>query len=119
MSTGETAVSQSSSEATESRTYVGTRKPDAPLCRSYQVEANGSPLDPRVDLHEHSSDGLAWGYAGSGPAQLALALLADALDDETALEHYQRFKRHVVAELPDDGWRLSEADIREWMAEVD
>lgn len=119
MSSGETAVSQASSEATESRTYVGTRRPDAPLCRSYQVVADGSSLDPRLDLREHSSDGLAWGYAGSGPAQLALALLADALDDETALEHYQRFKRLVVAELPDDGWRLSEADLREWLSEVD
>ena len=29
------------------------------------------PLDPRLDLRRHSPDGFEWGYAGSGPAQLA------------------------------------------------
>jgi hypothetical protein len=36
-------------------------------------------LDPRLDLYNHSPTGFAWGYGGSGPAQLALALLADVL----------------------------------------
>ena len=34
------------------------------------------------DLVNHSPDGTEWGYAGSGPAQLALALLAHALADD-------------------------------------
>lgn len=49
--------------------------------------------DPRLDLRNHSPDGFAWGYAGPGPAQLALAILCDALgDDERATRLYQRFK---------------------------
>ena len=36
------------------------------------------PLDPRFDLHKHSPDGFAWDKGDAGPAQLALALLADA-----------------------------------------
>lgn len=37
-------------------------------------------LPPRTDLVNHSPTGFEWGYAGSGPAQLALALCVDALD---------------------------------------
>jgi hypothetical protein len=46
---------------------------------------NGDPLPPRLDLFNHSPAGFDWGYGGSGPAQLALAMLADALvhDAET------------------------------------
>jgi hypothetical protein len=35
------------------------------------------PLDPRYDLRNNSPTGFAWGYNGSGPAQLALAILTD------------------------------------------
>jgi hypothetical protein len=38
------------------------------------VHVDGQPLDPRHDLYNHSPDGFEWGYHGSGPAQLALAL---------------------------------------------
>lgn len=34
-------------------------------------------LDPRLDLANHSPTGFGWGYNGSGPAQTALAILAD------------------------------------------
>lgn len=40
------------------------------------------PLEPRHDLRNHSPDGFEWGYSGSGPAQLALALAADVLGDD-------------------------------------
>jgi hypothetical protein len=50
-------------------------------------------LPPRNDLANHSPDGFNWGYGGSGPAQTALAILADALeDDDLALRYHQRFK---------------------------
>ena len=42
-------------------------------------------LPLRLDLQNHSPDGFEWGYGGSGPSQLALAILADCLgDDERA-----------------------------------
>src|SRR6266850_1083137 len=34
-------------------------------------------LDPRCDLGNNASTGFAWGFNGSGPAQLALAILID------------------------------------------
>uniref|UniRef100_UPI003AF96E02 DUF6166 domain-containing protein n=2 Tax=Thiolapillus sp. TaxID=2017437 RepID=UPI003AF96E02 len=45
---------------------------------------NGEPLNPRFDLANKSPTGFSWGYRGSGPAQLALAILADYLRDEQA-----------------------------------
>ena len=41
------------------------------------VTVNGRRLNPRLDLWNHSPTGFEWGYCGSGPAQLALAILAD------------------------------------------
>lgn len=38
-------------------------------------------LPMRNDLRNHSPTGAEWGYGGSGPAQLALAILSDALGD--------------------------------------
>lgn len=76
-------------------------------------------LDPRLDLRNHSPSGLAWGYQGSGPAQLALALLADATgDDGLAQQIYQVFKKDVIAKLDqDNGWELTQDDILKWVHE--
>lgn len=77
------------------------------------VTVDGQPLDPRLDLRNHSPNGFEWGYAGSGPAQLALALLADHLGDSgEALTCYQDFKFAVVAGLKRDGWKLTSEDIQ-------
>jgi hypothetical protein len=89
------------------KTYEGRREGYATL-----VTVNGRQLNPRLDLWNHSPTGFEWGYCGSGPAQLALALLADHLsDDRQALDIYQRFKWAVVVELPKKGWTLSSRDI--------
>lgn len=78
--------------------------------------ANTKPLPWRLDLYNHSPTGLNWGYGGSGPAQLALALLADVLNnDELAVRLHQDFKFSVVANLG-DSWTLDEAAI---LAHVD
>jgi hypothetical protein len=78
------------------------------------VTVDGVPLHPRLDLWNHSPSGFEWGYAGSGPAQLALALLADFFgDDETAIEWHHDFKSAVVAGLPYAGWTLTEEEIRD------
>jgi hypothetical protein len=74
-------------------------------------------LDPRFDLRRHSPDGFQMSYAGSGPAQLALALLADALgNDDLAQDLYQKFKAQVVANVPHDlpEWRITRQAIKDW-----
>lgn len=79
------------------------------------VEEDGecSLLHPRHDLRNHSPTGLEWGYSGSGPAQLALALAADVLgDDDRAQDIYQRLKSKLVAGLPHEEWVLTEHRVR-------
>src|SRR4051812_14472358 len=76
-------------------------------------------IDPRVSLaiRNHSPTGFNWGYEGSGPAQLALALLLDFLeaDGTAAVECYQEFKRSIVASWQKDDWTISGAEIRTWL----
>src|SRR3954447_19020797 len=80
--------------------------------RVAEVLVNGRQLKPRLDLWNHSPTGFEWGYGGSGPAQLALALLADHLgNEEEAVVLHQEFKRAVVAQLPHRGWTLTSDQI--------
>jgi hypothetical protein len=74
------------------------------------VTVDGAPLDPRHDLKRFSRE-FEWTYAGDGPRQLALALLADHLgDDARALAMTEKFMRAVVADL-DNAWALTAAEI--------
>lgn len=83
-----------------------------------RVLANGKRLRRRGDLRNHSPDGFEWGYGGSGPAQLALALLADAVGDEVALQYYQGYKHSVVSGWPKEEWRTSREEIQDWLVGV-
>lgn len=81
------------------------------------VKINGKDLDPAASqaLMNHSPDGFAWGYGGSGPAQLALALLLRLTTKAFALEHYQDFKSQVIAALPaEDGFKMTTLSVRVW-----
>lgn len=99
--------------------YSGMREKTKIICKDgqavrtfepYVVTVNGRRLDPRFDLVNHSPDGFAWGYGGSGPAQLAFAILCDLYGEEMARDFHQDFKEKVVRRLPEN-WRLTEADI--------
>ena len=76
-------------------------------------------LPLRNDLRNHSPDGFSWGYNGSGPAQLALALLADATgSDEKALKYYQRYKAEIVSRLPEN-WELPIKAVSSWVHNIE
>jgi hypothetical protein len=86
------------------------------------IGPNGSKmLNPRLDLANKSPTGFQWGFGGSGPAQLALALTADALqDDERALRIYQKFKFRVVGAWPmGQPWTITEAEIVKIVEELE
>jgi hypothetical protein len=93
--------------------YEGRRTPKGCLVTVVEDYKEPRPLDARLDLRRHSPSGLEWGFAGSGPAQLALALAADVLgDDDKALDVYQQLKFKLIGGLPSDGWTLTEDRIR-------
>lgn len=88
--------------------------------KAVDVTVDGRPLNPRLDLWNHSPTGFEWGYGGSGPAQLSLAILADCLgDDMAALKRYQRYKEVVVSRLPYRGWTLSSRDIQQVLEAIE
>ena len=100
------------------RTYRGERSAEG-ITRVW-IETKLNPDDPpersELDLHlnvrAHSATGFAWGYGGSGPAQLSLALLMDALGDrDMAMRHYQQFKRTHVAQWGEQ-WSITAEAIQ-------
>ncbi len=56
--------------------------------------------DKSLKVRNHSPDGFNWGYAGSGPAQLALAVMLELFPKETAEKKYQAFKFAVISQIP-------------------
>ena len=78
------------------------------------------PLGPSLKLVNHSPTGFEWGYYGSGPAQLALAILLDFTGDkEKALANYYDFKCDFVARWSreqDGEWYVTGEQITDWLA---
>jgi hypothetical protein len=85
------------------------------------VWMDGRKLPPRLDLWNHSPTGFEWGYGGSGPAQLALAILADCLgDDERAVQLHQKFKWAVISKLArEEGWDLTAAQVMDAVLKIE
>lgn len=96
--------------------FVGTRGADGAAVHIEDRAGARRPLPLRLDLVGHSPTGFEWGYGGSGPAQLALAILAIVVGDADALANYQAFKCDVVFGLPHEGWRLEEPTVRDWLS---
>ena len=69
-------------------------------------------------LINHSPSGFQFGYGGSGPAQLALALLLDVTGNpELAQAYYQDFKFHWVASWGEE-WSITSREILEWLGKI-
>lgn len=92
-------------------------------------------------IPHHSPMGFAWGYDGSGPSDLALAILANylgerkqsvlaflhrKLTDDTkhskAVRMHQEFKRAFISGLPwhanmhrESAWEIKGTDIEAWL----
>ena len=104
------------------KTYRGT--PGDAKVLVYPLD--GEPYQLRHIVY-HSPDGFAWGYGGSGPADLALSILADHLGECSAGEdpwlgnpqcwrYYQPFKFDFVANWPMDvPFELHSEEIDAWL----
>lgn len=101
--------------------FVGCRAPE-PIGATVFMHVDGEfqALPPRLDLRRFSPDGFEWGYAGSAPAQLALAMCAQLVDDETACVVFPFVNGLLVAGIPRDRltWCLTAAQVREVIASV-
>jgi hypothetical protein len=114
---------------TTGKVYVGTFTQKGWYRVHVEIARNGraKPLvRPLRHLEIHSPDGFSWGYLGSGPTDLAAALLADATGDSyLAVEMHQLFKSDVVAKLGHPhtaagdaaDFRLPVEDVLRWVGE--
>ncbi|MGD8718380.1 MAG: DUF6166 domain-containing protein [Candidatus Zixiibacteriota bacterium] len=102
--------------------YVVVGSPERTAQGGFRVDVRSAAgVTPLPHVERHSPDGFCWGYGGSGPADLALSILAYAtglgekMKDQPGF--YQDFKRDVVAALPGgSAWALPSALITAWLA---
>ena len=93
-----------------------TNNADVLLWRDPNGTARVFGLDVRCITN--SPTGIEWGYAGSGPADLALSILLDRCGDlDWALQHHQVFKGDAVVSIPKRGGMISADYIQRWIAE--
>ncbi len=94
--------------------YKAVRTPEG--C---SVTVDGVALAQRTDLRQYSTSGFEWGYEGSGPQQLALAILADHFgDDSRALASHKVFMEVVVGVMRADQWTLTSEQIDNSFSQV-
>jgi len=106
--------------------YAGKRTPEGVQITVQTVGHNGDAPQVRPLKHVayHSPSGLEWGYGGSGPADLALSILCDLLDEHPqgmeeiertqAWHFHQAFKWQVVSTWG-EAWHIREDQVRHWL----
>jgi hypothetical protein len=89
--------------AKTSEVWIGEKKLD--IGRSLQVE--------------NKSQSFSWGYHGSGPAQLSLAILLELCDNDLqAIKLFQLFKQEIIADFPmDSDLVLPVSIVKKWLAD--
>jgi Family of unknown function (DUF6166) len=94
-------------------TYIGARHEGRAIVSVVDRKTNcASMLDAGRRWVNHSPTGFEWGYLGSGPAQLAFAILLDHYGAPgPALLFYQDFKEHVIANFTANRWELTTEEI--------
>lgn len=84
------------------------------------VEISGVPLSPKPSqsVFNHSPDGFNWGYQGSGPTQLALAILLQYGSQQFAVRYYHDFLTDVLmkkAQCADSGFALHSSVVLDYI----
>lgn len=84
------------------------------------VYIDGKKLNPKpsLKLRNHSPDGFNWGYGGSGPSQLALAILLKFMKKDEAACMYHEFKWDKISGLTiEEDFMLPIEAVETWIAE--
>ena len=99
------------------RVYQGIRNPmGMPEVYVLENTTRRTLKDQLVLLYEPIE--FDWGYKGKEPRNLAIALLADALeggDDPNVDLLFQRLIDESVSTLPVSGWQITQADLLSWV----
>ncbi len=118
----------SPSQKIQQKLYRGWREDG--VVGNTRVTVNDKPLRPfsrfRFIPVEEQKIRFEWGYAGGGPGELAVSILADYFNERPlleqvnpqmsqALKYYLDFKRDVVTWLPKSSWELLSEQIYDWL----
>lgn len=105
---------------TTTKAYVGERTSDG-VAQVFVEEVRDGQRHKRPLRHiaRHSPAGFEWGHFGSGPADLANAILSDLMEmaDGVSQRMYQKFKFEVVGNLDREDFRMSSSFVQEWLSE--
>lgn len=109
--------------------YFGRRVPSITVMVTDDDTKKSRMLNPSRSrrVYDHSTE-FNWSYGGSGPSQLSLALLIDAIEssppeqrpgtedaDTLAQRWYQQFKLDHVSQWTDDSFRIERDEIMGWL----
>ena len=76
-----------------------------------KVTVDGRQLDQRLDIHRYTANGFEWSYEGDEPRQLALAILAEHLNESAGAKTLvEPFMKAVVANFGNE-WEMTSVDI--------
>jgi hypothetical protein len=108
--------------------YVGQRPLDDEIgdCKVFVIDTATGQSQPLRHVVHHSPAGLEWGYGGSGPADLALSILADYFGEQPTKDElyrgeckcwppHQPFKWAFIGPADRAGFELTEAQIADWL----
>ena len=101
--------------------YIGTRLPDNTTRVMVKNGYLTYPLAIRRDVVDYSTS-FEWGYFGSGPAQLATALLIDYLPmnatnpDDFLFYDMEKIKEKLVGQLPRGNFTITTQDLKDAIA---
>lgn len=108
------------------KTYTVKRTPEGVKLFVKDGAAAASEITPAKSLAilRHSPDGFEFGFLGSGPSQLALAILLDAFADTApapnllALDHYVSFKMGFLGSAVRglEQFTITQREILRWLA---
>lgn len=93
---------------------IGVRD-NGPKVMVARRDGSVKPLPTLLNEIGHSPDGFEWGYGGSGPSQLAYAIVRLFLSTREARRHYQDFKNRFIIGAPEAGFELDGAAVRAWL----
>lgn len=95
------------------KAYHARRTPDGPW-----VQVDGEDLKQVQEADKisvSSEEAFDWGYSGSGPARLALAIIVHVTKDIRLAKIIQDdFLQEVISQMPEEGFTLTIEDLRNW-----
>ena len=79
------------------------------------VYFDGIELNPRYDIFNLTRDGFDWGYNGTAPMQLSVAMLAQTTSIKNAKRYKSQFMLEKLVKLPKNRWSITVAEIKIWL----